>query len=217
MEKVSLDWNDDEMRSYYARVCDDNALRLHEFAVEHPAAAAQCVHMTFRMTIEFLFNCGPPANYRPEEQHADGLPCKCEPGIFGYVAGYLGIVEPQMRWTEHLHMLVQLLGFAHPQDFFQGGRFVDTFREVWCFVASIVFESQEAFAAYLGTSAAMETLRRSPLLELRAKQQQMLGAERTAECLAAQLHGRGQGEGCRCPARASGSVRAGKHSGRCGG
>jgi hypothetical protein len=34
-------------------------------------------------------------------------------------------------------------------------------------------------------------LRRSPVVELRAKQQQMLGAERTAECFAAQLHGRG--------------------------
>ena len=40
-KKVS-DWDDDEMRSYYSRVCEDNDLRLHEFAVEHPAAAAQC-------------------------------------------------------------------------------------------------------------------------------------------------------------------------------
>ena len=188
---MSLDWDDDEMRSYYSRVCEDNDLRLHEFAVEHPAAAAQCVHKTFQMTIEFLFNCAPSANHRPEKQRADGFPCKCEPGIFGYIAGYLGVVEPQMRWTEHIHMLVQLLGFAHPKDFFHSGDFIDTFRKVWCFVASIVFESQEGFAAYLGTSAALRALQQSPLIELRSQQQTMIGSECVDECIAAQLKGRG--------------------------
>jgi len=194
MEKVSLDWGDEDMKSYYGRVKKDNALRLHEFAIEHPAAAALCVHLTFRMTLEFLFNCSGPANHRPEKQHADGYPCKCEPGIFNYLAGFLGIVEPQMRWTEHLHMLLQLLGFAHPQDFFRRGRFIDTFRAVWCFVASIAFESQEAFAAYLGTDVAMETLQRHPLMALGSRQQKDIGSERVAESLAAQLQGRGMVE-----------------------
>ena len=64
-----------------------------------------------------------------------------------------------MRETEHFHMLVQLLGFSHPRDFFEAGNFVDVFRRVWSFVASICFRSQEGFAAYLGTP-----LPRPPLL-----------------------------------------------------
>ena len=191
LEKVSLDWGDADMREYYARVTEENALRLHEFAVEHPAAAAACVHLTFKLTIELLFNCAPPANMKPNKQHADGIPSRCEPGIFGNLAGYLGIVEPQMRWTEHLHMLMQLLGFAHPNDFFQNGRFVDSLRRVWCFVASIVFESQEGFAAYLGTPAAMETMQKCPLMEVFPKQREMLGPERAAESIAAQWQARG--------------------------
>lgn len=194
MEQVSLDWGDEDMKTYYGRVKKDNALRLHEFAIEHPAAAALCVHLTFRMTLEFLFNCSGPANHRPSKQHADGYPCKCEPGIFNYLAGYMGIVEPQMRWTEHLHMLLQLLGFAHPRDFFRRGRFIDTFRAVWCFVASIAFESQEAFASYLGTDVAMETLQRHPLMELGSRQRKDVGSVRVAESLAAQLQGRGMVE-----------------------
>ena len=42
MERISLDWDDEEMKAYYARVREGNALRLHEFAVEQPAAAAMC-------------------------------------------------------------------------------------------------------------------------------------------------------------------------------
>ena len=52
-------------------------------------------------------------------------------------------------------MLVQLLGFSHPRDLFEAGNFVDVFRRVWSFVASICFRSQEGFAAYLGTQAGM--------------------------------------------------------------
>eukprot|EP00973_Karenia_brevis_P080593 11181319-Karenia_brevis.AAC.1 len=91
LERISLDWDDDEMSSYYARAKKDNPLRFHEFAVEHPAAAARCVHKTFSATIEILFNCSSPANVRPQFAHADGYPCRCEPGIFNFIAGYLGI------------------------------------------------------------------------------------------------------------------------------
>jgi len=191
LERICLDWDDQEMSEYYARAKQDNPLRFHEFAVRFPAAAAQCVHLTFRMTIELLFNCAPPANIKPKRQHADGFPCKCEPGIYNFILGYLGIVEPQMRWTEHLHMLIQLLGFTHPRDLFRGRAFADTFRAAWSFIASIVFESQEAFAAYLGTSAAMESLRNSSLMPVREKQQKVMGESRARACIDAQLQARG--------------------------
>ena len=195
MEKVSLDWDDEAMQAYYDRVQQNNSLRLHEFAVEHPAAAAQCVHTTFLTVITLLFSCAAPANYRPNKQFADGVPSRCEPGLLGHLAGYLGIVEPQQRYTEHIHMLVQLLGFAHPRDFFQQGSFIDMLRRVWCFVANILFESQEGFASYLGSESAMEVLRQSPLLEVRSQQRDALGAERVTESLLAQRAARGLGEG----------------------
>ena len=58
-------------------------------------------------------------------------------------------------------------------------------------MASIVFESQEGFAAYLGTSGAMRALQQSSLIELRSQQRTMIGSERVDECTAAQLNGRG--------------------------
>ena len=151
-ERISLDWSDAEMRQYYDDARAVDAMVFHRLAVRDPAAAAQAVHQTFRMVIEILFNCCPPANCENHALSADGYPCKCEPGMVGYLLGYLGLVEPQMRFTEHMHMLLQVLGFTHPRDFFQGRRFVDTFRRVWAFVASITFRSLESFAHFLGTA-----------------------------------------------------------------
>ena len=61
------------------------------------------------------------------------------------------------------------------------------------FVASIVFESQEGFASYLGSDSAMEVLRQSPLMEVHSRQRDALGVERATESLMAQLHARGLG------------------------
>ena len=49
--------------------------------------------------------------------HFDGTAARCEPGLISDVRSYLGIVEPQMRMTEHMHMLIQVLGFENPRDF----------------------------------------------------------------------------------------------------
>ena len=83
-----------------------------------------------------------------------------------------------MEWA-YSHAIA-LFGFPHPQDLFRGKSFIDTFRSVWCFVSSMVFESQEAFAAYLGHPMAMETLQKSLLMEIKSQQQKMLGPERTS-------------------------------------
>ena len=107
MEKISLDWDDEEMAQYYERNKAGNSLRFHELAATWPGAAAQCVHWTFQHTLTALFNAAPPANVKPLRQHIDGIPARCEPGLLAYLAGYSGIVEPQMRLTEHLHMLLQ--------------------------------------------------------------------------------------------------------------
>ena len=108
-----------------------------------------------------LFNCA-----SPREPFPDGVPARDSPGVFGHVAGYLGVVEPQMRKALHIHMLVQLLGFAHPADLFAHGRIQDAVRKCWYFAASICFRSTEAFAQYLNEPEAVRVLRAEPLLSL---------------------------------------------------
>ena len=56
-----------------------------------------------------------------------------------------------------MHMLIQLLGFTHPQDLFATDVLPDTFRRLWYFVASISFRSTEGFSNYLNEKVAMET------------------------------------------------------------
>ena len=104
---MRLDWDDEEMARFYEDQWPGNRLRFHELAARFPDASARAVHETFFLTLTLLFNVAPPANVKPDKQHVDTMPCKPEPGILGYVSGYMGIVEPQMRLTEHLHMLVR--------------------------------------------------------------------------------------------------------------
>ena len=154
------------MKGFYAEARTGDALAFHRLAAQIPCAAAKAVHSTFRMTLEILFNCCAPANCKSKACFADGYPCKCEPGALGYLLGYLGVIEPQMRLTEHMHALMQVLGFRHPRDFFRGDRFVNMFRRIWAYVASITFRSLEGFARYLGTGVASGTLRELPLMRL---------------------------------------------------
>ena len=81
LERISLDWDDEEMAQYYNRNRAGNPLRFHELAVAWPAAAAQCVHWTFEHTLTALFNVDRPANRKKTRQHIDGVPAKCEPGL----------------------------------------------------------------------------------------------------------------------------------------
>ena len=191
-EMISLDWSDDETSAYYERVKRGNASRLHELAVRWPAAAAQCVHWAFDQTIQRLCRCAPAANWKPEEQHIHTMPALCGmPGFLGDGAGYLGMVEPQMRKTEHLHSIWQVLGYEHPRDFFDLGCFAERFRELFSYAASIAFESVEAFAAQCGPGRGMEVLQGAAVMPIRKGQRAKLGAARAAECLQAQYEGRG--------------------------
>ena len=118
------------------------------------------------MVLEELCNCTRPApvpKALAKDLYPDGFPCRNEPGIFGNIAGYLGMVEPQMRKTLHIHMLIQLLGFAHPRDLFGHGRFTEIFKRTWRLVASMCFRSIEAFADYTGEPAATAALRQALL------------------------------------------------------
>ena len=84
----------------------------------------------------------------------------------GHVAAYMGVVEPQMRKALHMHMLVQLLGFAHPDDIFKAGRFHETFKRVWRYVSSVSYRSTEAFASQCNAPEAFHALQTAPLMPI---------------------------------------------------
>ena len=193
MERFSLDFDDEATEAYLARLLGEHPRRLHEIVVQDPLAATRCFHYTVRLVLEHLFHCAHPGCPYP-----DGLPTKTEPGIFGHVAGYLGVVEPQMRKMLHLHMLIQLHGFSHPEDLFADGSFVDRFRKLWYFVASITFRSTEAYAVYTGEPSALEALSSEPLLSITPKQRSMIGNQRAEESIRAQLRARGMSQVPEC-------------------
>ena len=140
----SLDTSDAEAASFAYDFLHDNPRRLQELVASNPLAATRCFHWTVRLVIRTLFNC----DDKPGAA-ADSIAAHHCPGIFGYVRAYFGVVEPQMRKALHIHMLVYLVGFAHPDDIFSSNTLPDVFRRLWYFVASVSFRSTEGFAAYL--------------------------------------------------------------------
>ena len=95
----------------------------------------------------------------------DGVASRLEAGIFGSVSGYLGVIKAQMRKMLHLHMLVQLHGFSHPDDIFRRGDLQARNTEVWRFVASICFRSTEAFARFLHEDSSIRSTQLSALMQ----------------------------------------------------
>ena len=87
--------------------------------------------------------------------------------------------------------MIQLFGFSHPRDLFRDGAFVERFRRMWYYVASIVFRSTEGYAAYTHEHAAFEALQQEPLLPITPKQRGMIGKERADQSIHAQLAARG--------------------------
>ena len=185
-KEFSLDVTEEEAMEYMATFLQEHPRRLHEAVAANPMSATRCFHWTVKLVIRTLFNCDDKPGASP-----DSVPAHAAPGVFGHVRAYLGVVEPQMRKALHIHMLVQLVGFGHPDDIFGSDSLPSVFRRLWYFIASICFRSTEAFADYLGVDAAMDALRQEPLLPLTKKQQGMIGTSRTKESQQAQLKARG--------------------------
>ena len=194
VERISLDWDDTQMAAYYERVKKGNRHVLHEFATKYPAAAARCVHWTFDQMLQVLFNCAPAANVNAEAMHTDGIAARCEPGLANYLSSYLGIVEPQMRKTEHVHALLQVLGFRNPRQYFLSGDFVHLFRQVWSYVASVSFTSQEACAENLHPAGGLQVLCDEPLLPVMPGQLSKIGHDVERQYLQCQRDARGMNE-----------------------
>ena len=119
LERINLCGTDTEMEGYFRRAKLTDTLLLRRMAVKNPCAAMRCVRFVMERTIDTLMNCSPPANKKPQAQHLDLIASNTEPGVWQHVAAYFGVVETTKTLREHLHMLVHLLGFAHPEDLFQ--------------------------------------------------------------------------------------------------
>ena len=120
--------SDDEATQYVNEFLEGDVRRLHSLVAANPLAATRCFHWTVRLVIRTLFNCedGPGTA-------ADGIPAHAESGVFGHVRAFFGVVGPQMRKALRVHMFVQLLGPAHPQDVFAAATLPDIFRRLLYF------------------------------------------------------------------------------------
>lgn len=185
VKHFSLDMSDADTDAYLSEMLSERPRLLHEMVAQDPVAATRCFHYTVRLVIETLFSCTTPG-----EPYPDGIPAHVVPGVFGHIAGYLGVVEPQMRKALHIHMLIQLHGFSHPADLISSGKLADVFRRIWSYVASICFRSVEGFAAYLNEPAALEILKEKPMLPVTPKQTALIGNHRTKETMKAQKEAR---------------------------
>ena len=184
--RFSLDLTDEEAEEYLTTFLKDNPRRLNEYVAQDPLVGTLVFHDTVRLVLRTLLGCADKAG----EGHADGIAAGDTPGLFGYVRSYMGAVEPQMRKALHIHMLVQLLGYMHPDDLFRKGGLQDTFKRLWYYVASVCFRSTEGFADYMSCDAATQTMQALPLLPLAPKQRDMIGATRVRETIMAQTRAR---------------------------
>ncbi len=161
-------------------------------------------HTFIELSLEKLFNCAS----KPSRLHADGVARREAGGIAGIVASYIGVTAPQARESLHLHFLMTILGFQHPEVLRARFKrdFEQTVQDVWKRVASIYFGRTEAMAAHLdgdlncvqqtqsvtnGVSPATSTLRDLPLLPLNEKQLADVGVAVASASKRAQLQARG--------------------------
>ena len=193
-KKFSLSMTEAEATQWMAEFDREDPRRLHRYVAQNPLTATKVFHHTVRLVIRTLFNC----TDSPEALRADGIAANDTPGIFGHVRAFLGVVEEQMRKALHIHMLVQILGFAHPEDIFRDDMLPTVFRRLYWYQASVLFRSTEAFANYTNTSAGPEKLRQQPLMVLTKGQRVKVGGARVQQSNAAQMRGRGMSEPPSC-------------------
>lgn len=190
IERIDLSAADEKLQNFFdVRTSTDKAF-FQKMAVKHPCAAMRCVRFVMERTIDTLLNCSPPANKKPQCQNLDLVASKPEPGVWQHVAAYFGVIETTKTLREHLHMLVHLVGFSHPEDLFKDTNFFPNFVQIWQYIASVCFHSEESFARYCGSDAGLAELRRQPLIPVTNRQKELL-KHRASEVLTAQAHARG--------------------------
>ncbi len=175
-EKVSLDLDEMALHATLDGVRQKSATALHDIVQQDPVTANNCFHQTVRLTFSILLGCSDAANNSSHLDGfplpADGVPCKTVPGLAGYLYWFLGITEPQLRKSLHLHALLVGLGFRDLDALLTGSLppIAHLFVRVWRFVASICFRSPEAYAASLACPSATAALAQEPFIPVKREQ-----------------------------------------------
>ena len=141
-----------------------HALRQSELArvvAEDPLAATRAFYQHVRHFAADLLCC----TIDPRDLDADNLAATGCRGIFGPVAAFFGAVEPQLRGSLHIHILLYLHGFGSPQAlarFEQSRPLLEAALAAW--VQSILQTSVEQVADTwcLNPDAALACLRPLP-------------------------------------------------------
>ena len=138
--------------------CDDDALfdalrseNLARRVAEDPVAAVKAFDLHVRLFFEELLGC----TIDPSDLAVDGIASKGDGGILGDLFAAFGAVEPQLRGSLHIHMLLHMCGFITPQDLLRRfhNRWAELREMLWRWVKSVSFTSVEALPRYLGCEA----------------------------------------------------------------
>ena len=183
----------DLLRRFFGEHVAADPTIFRRLANRHPLAAMRAIRFTFERTLDTLFNCSlhkdQPLQVDATALKADLFAADTVPGVLGHIAAYYGVVETTKSMREHLHMMLHIINFEHPEDLLSETA-TSTFQTIWQYIASIIFHSDEAFARYTHPSAGLHALSNLPLMHLTAKQSEQLGEDAAAVPLA-QLRARG--------------------------
>ena len=114
----------------------------------------------------------------------------------------MGVTEPQLRKSLHLHALMGLLGCRDLEELLLRADLARTFVQIWQYVASVCFRSPEAFAAHCGSEEAMTALASEPLIPLKEAQKEVLSGDYARACITSQLEARGLSSDAKPPSTA---------------
>ena len=138
---------------------------------QDPVAAVRAFHAHVHSFFEQCLGC----SCSPDDLHLDGIASKAGATLVGDVFAAFGAIEPQMRGSLHIHLLLHLLAFQTPQDLFR--RFHQNWKKLeeclWSWTQSILFTSVEALPTFLqepAVSARLQELQPLPYTDENKRQ-----------------------------------------------
>ena len=134
---------------------------LSRIVAEDPLAATRAFYQHVRAFAGTLLSCVSDASALP----LDNLASLGQHGIFGPIAAFFGAVEPQLRGSLHIHMVLYIYGFNNPQSLVQ--RFSETWpsleKSLSSWIDSITQSSVESVAAFWASDPAVALASLQPL------------------------------------------------------
>ena len=104
-QKLSFACNDDALLEALGSII------LSRLVAADPVAAVKAVDLHVRSFFAHLLGC----TIDPARLAKDGIASDGVGGLVGDIFAAFGAVEPQMRGSLHIHMLLHILGFFSPQ------------------------------------------------------------------------------------------------------